>query len=207
MPSGSALLPLPPRSAFEQDRTRRHRDDADLILRQLLRQRLGQADLRGLDGVVGHAAARLAAEDRRDDHDRAAALLAHVRHGEARHANRGKQRLVERLLPVGIGRRFDVGALRQADVVDEHVDAAERRVSAVSITTCDAGLGRHVGDDASPRRAPAPQPTAMQFGRRCLSASAPRAQMTTCAPSAIERRAAPRPSPRLPPVTIATFPC
>ena len=66
---GIGLLPLPPRSAFKQDRARRHRDDADLILRQLLRERLRQADLRGLDRVVGHAAAGLAAEDRRHDHD------------------------------------------------------------------------------------------------------------------------------------------
>ena len=36
------LLPLPPRAAFEQDRARRHRDHANLILRQLLRERFGR---------------------------------------------------------------------------------------------------------------------------------------------------------------------
>ena len=46
-----------------------------------------------------------AAEDRRDDDDRAAAALAHVRHGQPRAADRGKQRLIECLLPVGVARR------------------------------------------------------------------------------------------------------
>ena len=86
----------------------------------------GEADLRGLDRVVGHAAARFAAPDRGDHDDRAAAARAHVRHGETRGADRGKQRLVEGRLPLGVGGLEQVAAAGAADVVDEDVEAAER---------------------------------------------------------------------------------
>ena len=110
MPCGIGLLALVPRAAGKQDRSGRDAVDADVQRRELLRERLGQADLGGLDGVVGHAAARLAAPDRRDHDDRAAAALLHVRHGQPRGANRRKQRLVERRLPLGVGRVEQVGA-------------------------------------------------------------------------------------------------
>ena len=51
---------------------------------------------------------------------------AHVRHDQPRHADRRKQRLIERALPVVVGGRDDVAAAGLADVVDEDVDAAER---------------------------------------------------------------------------------
>ena len=206
MPSGSALLPLPPRTAFEHDRSRRDRDDADLILRQLLRQRLGEADLRGLDRVVGHAAARLAAEDRRDDDDRAAAVLAHVRHREPRHANGGKQRVVERLLPLGIAWSSSMSApLARPTLFTTHVDAAELASSAVS-TTGDAGLRRHVGSHAIAARAPAAADCPQLFRRLLERVGSTRADRPRARPRRSAHRAAPRPNPRLPPVTIATFP-
>ena len=49
----------------------------------------------------------------------------HVRHGQARRADRRKQRLVERRLPLGVGRVEQLRAGRAPDVVDEDVEAAE----------------------------------------------------------------------------------
>ena len=113
MPSGSACWRLchePPGNRIDPGATLLTRM---FERRELLRERLGQADLRGLDGVVGHAAAGLAAVDRRDHHDRAAAALPHVRHGQARGADRREQRLVERRLPLGVGRVEQVAAGRR----------------------------------------------------------------------------------------------
>ena len=97
-----------------------------LSRRKLLRQRLAEADLGGLHRVVGHAAARLAAPDRRDHDDRPAAARAHVRHGLARGANRGEQRLVERTLPVGVGGPEQIASRGPPHVVHQDVDPAER---------------------------------------------------------------------------------
>ena len=104
MPCGIGLLALVPGTAGKHDRSGRDAVDADVRRRELLRQRLGQADLGSLDRVVGHASARLAALDRRDHDDRAAAALLHVRHRQARRADRRKQRFVERRLPLRVGR-------------------------------------------------------------------------------------------------------
>ena len=70
MPSGSACCRRchePPGNRIEPGATLTTRM---LSTRQLLRERFGQAGFRRLDGVVGHAAARLATPDRRDEHDR-----------------------------------------------------------------------------------------------------------------------------------------
>ena len=146
IPAGILLLTRVPRSARKQNRPRRHAVDADVVARQLLRHRLGQADFGRLHGVVGHPAARFAAPDRRDHHDRAAAAPPHVRHGQPRRADRRKQRLVERLLPLGVGGVDDVGAPGEADVVDEDVEAAEgldrsrRRRRATPLSVARVGL-------------------------------------------------------------------
>ena len=203
MTSGIVLLPLPPRSALEHDRARRDAVDADVVLRELLRHRLGEADLGGLHGVVGHAAAGLAAPDRRDHQNHAAARAAHVRHGETRHADRGKQRLIERALPLGVERGDDVAAAGLADVVDEDVDAAETSRASASTTSSAPAVVETSASTAS---------TASSRGAACRSsvaaasssASAPRAQSTTRAPSSTSARADARPRPLLEPVTIAT---
>src|SRR5262245_53770192 len=49
---GIRLLPLVPRAAGKHDRSRRDAVDADVRRRELLRERLREADLGGLDGVV-----------------------------------------------------------------------------------------------------------------------------------------------------------
>ena len=76
IPVGIVLHAAVPRSPRKPNRPRRHAVDADVVVRQLLRHRLRQADFRGLDGVVRHPAARFAAPDRRNHHDRAAAARA-----------------------------------------------------------------------------------------------------------------------------------
>ena len=119
------LHALVPRPAWKTDRPRRHAVDADIIFRQLLRHRLGEADFRRFHGVVRHAAARFTPPDRRDHHDRAAATPAHLGHGHPGRADGWEERLVERLMPLRVGRMDDVGALREADVVDENIEAAE----------------------------------------------------------------------------------
>ena len=58
------LLARVPGAAGKEDRAGRHRDDADVVLRELARERLGQADLSRLHRVVGHPSARFAPEDR-----------------------------------------------------------------------------------------------------------------------------------------------
>jgi hypothetical protein len=94
--------------------------------------------------VVGHAAAGFAAEDRRDDDDGAAAARPHRRHHQPGGANGREQRLVEGLLPLGVGGRHDVAAARQRHVVDEHVDTPETRDGGVD-HVADTRLGRKVG--------------------------------------------------------------
>ena len=94
--------------------------------------------------------------------------------------------------------------MAEADVVDEHVDAAERGDARPVDHRARAGFGRDVGGHGM-RHARASRGRFLQSVGRRLSASSPRAQMTTCAPSAISAVAAASPSPRLPPVTTATF--
>ena len=175
---GIGLLALVPRSARERDRPGRHAVHADVVRRQLLRQRLGQADLGGLHRVVGHAAAGFAAEDRRDDHDRRRRRGARIDGTTSRDgANGRKERLVEGLLPVGVAGRQQVAAAGQRHVVHQHVDAAEAVDGGVD-DRADAGFGGQVGGHrehlgaaaATPRPAPAP---------RRDSASSPRAEMHT----------------------------
>ena len=77
------------------------------------------------------------------------------------------------------------GAAGRADVVDEHVEAAERRDGLLD-QSCDARVGRDVrlhGEDRLRRR-----PPPHSIGRR-RQPLAPRAQMTTRQPSATSARA------------------
>ena len=60
------------------------------------------------------------------DDDRAAAATPHRRDREPRRANGREQRLIERLLPVGVGRVGDRAAASKTDVVHQDVHAAER---------------------------------------------------------------------------------
>ena len=96
-------------------------------LGELLRHRLREADLGGLHRVVGHTAAAFAPVNRGDHDDDAAAPRPHRGHDETRRSNGWRQRLVERFLPVGVGRLEQSGSARQPDVVDENVHPAERR--------------------------------------------------------------------------------
>jgi hypothetical protein len=126
MPAGSACWRFHQEAALsEQNRPRRHAVHADVRRGELQRQGFRQADLGGLHRVVRHASASLAAEDRRDDDDRTAAAGAQVRHGEPRRPHGREQRLIERFLPVDIGRVDDAGTAPETDVVHEHVDSAE----------------------------------------------------------------------------------
>ena len=100
MPSGSACWRFHQEPPGNENRARGDAVDADVVARELLGHRFGQADLRGLHGVVGHPAARLAAVDRRDHQDHAAPPRPHRGHGQPRRPDGRIQRLVERLLPL-----------------------------------------------------------------------------------------------------------
>ena len=204
IPSGSSCTPAIPRSSRKTNRPRRDAVDADVVARQLLRHRLGEADFGRFDGVVGHPAARFAAPDRRDHDDRAAAAPPHVRHGQPRRADRRKQRLVERLLPLGVGRVDDAGAPGEPDVVDEDVEAAEgldrsrdRRASTPAAVATSAATGQHAIGVA-----PA---SARSSAAASASRASPRAQIVTRQPSATSAAALASPRPRLEPVTMATL--
>ena len=49
-----------------------------------------------------------------------------MRHGEPRGADGWQERLVDRLAPFGVSRLDDRAAAREADVVDQNVETAER---------------------------------------------------------------------------------
>jgi hypothetical protein len=63
--------------------------------------------------------------DRCNHDNRPAAAPAHVRHREPRRADRRKQRLIERFLPFGIRGVDDTGTAREADAVDQDVEATK----------------------------------------------------------------------------------
>ena len=202
---GIGLLALVPRPAGKQDRPGRHAVDADVVRRQLLRQRLGQADLGRLHRVVGHAAAGLAAEDRRDDDDGAAAAGAHGGTTSARGANRREQRLVERLLPVGVARRRADRRRAPAPTLLTSTSMPPKRPIVASTTwaTPASVLRSAATASTSAPRADADARASAASAR----ASSPRAEMQAWQPSATSARALASPRPRLEPVTMATLPC
>src|SRR5215472_17715423 len=76
---------MPP-AAFPEDRPGRDAVDGDALAGDLARQRLDEADLRGLRRVVSGCATGLAAVHRRDDDDPTPAALDHLRKHELRHS-------------------------------------------------------------------------------------------------------------------------
>ena len=75
-PRRIGLLTFVPRAAGKENRSGRHAVDANVVFGQLLRHRLGEADLGRLHGVVDHPSAGLASPDRRNHDDDAAAASA-----------------------------------------------------------------------------------------------------------------------------------
>ena len=117
-----AAVPTP---SGEPDRARRDTVDADVVLRQVARHRLGEADLRRLRHVVGGAAAALPPPDRRHQDDDAAATGAQLRQGAAAEPHGRPEILVQdgdEVGLVGVGEAPGAGA---ADVVDQDVQASE----------------------------------------------------------------------------------
>ena len=203
MPSGSACCRFHHDPPGNDDRPGRDGVDADVVARELLRQRLGQRVLRRLDGVVDHAAAGLPAEDRRDHHDHAGAPCAHVRDGGSRRPDGRVERLVEGLLPRLVWRVEQAGAAAEPDVVDEDVEPAEASDGLAARPRLCLAASR----DPPRRRAPGrrrPRRSATSAAAR-ESGSADRAQMHTRHPSAASDLALAKPSPRLDPVTMATL--
>ena len=109
---GIGLLPPLPAAAGEQDRAGRDRVDADVVAREIARHRLGERDLGGLGDVVAGRAAGLAAPDRRDHDDGAAAARAQLRAStRARAAERRPQVAIERGGEIGVVDVVEVAAL------------------------------------------------------------------------------------------------
>ena len=204
MPCGIRLLALVPRAAGKQDRARRDAVDADVERRELLRQRLGQADLGGLDGVVGHPAAGLAAPDRRDHQDRAAAARASC--AARRGARRGSPETASRRTPPATRRRScraDPAPPARPTLLTRM--SRPPNVSTVrSMTQLDAVGGRDVGLDRQDHVGPARR--RFDFDRRfgqLLGVRGRRCRRGSLRPRA--RGRSPGPSPRLEPVTMATL--
>src|SRR4029453_7187700 len=80
---GILLLAPMPRSTRKGNRSGCHAIHADVVLRQLLRHRLGEADLSGLHRVVGHPTARLSTPNGSDHDDHPPASAPHVGNGGA----------------------------------------------------------------------------------------------------------------------------
>ena len=102
--------------------------DADRVGAQLARHRARQAEHAGLGRRVVRAAEDAAAalrRHRRDADDRAALLALHLRNHGLRHQQRAAQAHVEDRVVVGVGDVHRLARLRDAGVVDQHVDAAE----------------------------------------------------------------------------------
>ena len=95
--------------------------------------------------------------------------------------------------------------LREADVVDEDVEAAEG-LDGAGDDRLDAVGGREIGGDGehagSARSAPA---SVVSSAAASASAASPRAQIVTRQPSATSARALASPRPLLEPVTMATL--
>ena len=109
----------------------------------------------------------------------AAAALLHVRHGQARGADRGEQRFVERRLPFGVGRAEQVGAGGAADVVDQDVEPAEHVDGAV-----DDQLDARRGATRRPAR------SAIMFGRFAAASTSSAASASVSAAARAEHDAA-----------------
>ena len=95
--------------------------------------------------------------------------------------------------------------LREPDVVDEHVDAAELAHGGID-NGPHAGIGRHIGDRVRRSRAGGCG-LRQRRGRLLERIFAARAHEHVRALGDQRLRRCQIPSPRLPPVTMATLPC
>ena len=126
------ILPGPPfpAAAGEHDGARRDGVHADAERRELHGEGLRHPDLGGLGGDVRRAlqvaSAPLAAVDRHDVDDGAAAPRAHARHHEPARADGRHQVQVDRPLPLLRAGLLERAAGRPANVVDQDVHATER---------------------------------------------------------------------------------
>ncbi len=202
---GIGLLPPLPAAAREQDRAGRHAVDADAVAARSRAIALASADLGGLGDVVAGAAADLAAPDRGDEDDDAAAARAQLGEDGARDAERRPQVAIEDAAarsasstswksrapePPTLLTRMSIAAEGGARAVDQRRHAGGRR---------------HVGSHADRRRLAAAARPRLGAPLRRASAAL-RAHSTTRQPSPASASAMARPMPRLAPVTSATFP-
>ena len=127
---------------------------------------------------------------------------AHVRHRQARGPHGGKQRLVDRLLPLGVGRVGNRAAAGEADVVDEDIETtATPRPCAHDVGN--PALGRQIDRHSQHPAIGARDP--VEPGRRVSEPVPTAAQMVTRHPSSTSAVAHASPRPRLEPVTMATL--
>ena len=96
--------------------------------------------------------------------------------------------------------------LAEADVVHQHVDAAERRRPRLRSTDRTPLSRRHVRTPPARLARPAPAAACSWSAALLQRFRAARADHARARPRQTSACAAARPSPRLPPVTIATFP-
>ena len=182
---------------------RRDGVDAHALEGELEAERLGELDHAGLGGRIGDGALGHAEAEHRGDVDDRAPLAGR------QHAARGLLRPEEHRVEIGaedappflLGQLDGAGRVRDAGIVDQDGDGAER-------------LSRRRRRRASSRRGRARRPRSRWRGRRpprsraCTAASrsARRATSATAAPFAASTSAKRTPSPLDAPVTSATRP-
>ena len=183
------------------DEARAHAVGPDARLRAVERQALREHDDARLGGAVRRVVGdRPQPGDRGGRHDRAAAALQEVRPQRLGDEVDALEVDRELAVPVVLGEVVGRAGDRDAGVVDDDVDAAERLDAAVHAGR-DVRAAGDVHVDAVAVRA------RRADLRRGLRAVSPRRSATaTRAPSSAKRSAVARPIPDPPPVTSATFP-
>ena len=169
---------------------------------EILGERLRQADHRVLRGVVDAEALTGDQAGHRGRVDDVAGLTAgdHARHERLDTVDHAPEVDAQHPLPVAVGGALEAAPGRDAGVVAEHVDAAERLAGALGerLHLAEVGdVGAHRQRLAAVGRAPRPPTTSI--------AASSRSATTTRAPSRASASTSARPIPLPPPVTTATL--
>ncbi len=145
------------------DEARRHRIDPHAERRDLLRQRLGEADDAGLRGrVIRLRGGTVDAGERRHVDDRAGPLLDELKHQRLRRIEQAAEIGRDHLIPLLAPHPRQRGVARNARIVDERVDPAELGRDRLDGVT--HGIG--VGDVARKRPAAPPRIDAFHLPRQ-----------------------------------------
>ena len=183
-------------------RGRRDAVDRDVVAGQLLAERLGQRDDAGLRRRIGGGVRiALLAGDRGDVDDAAVVLRDHQRHDGAAAQERPVEIDAHHLRP-GLRRIFGDRHVGPGDagVVDQDVDAAERR------RPWRRARVRSPATRSRRRRTPRRGRFRRNSSAVFAASVASRSQIATAAPESSKRATMARPMPCAPPVTTAVLP-